>query len=187
MAFWATCKIAQPIQPIWQHIFALPWSALKKPPWEFNFFHIFGIPSSSRHEKRCQMLQTLFLLFQCSKNPMWHFKKKFNANSYDLQAHWGQDFTSQNIPHWNTLLMVNWQNENTVVNVLLKNSWSLFQSKPKKMSKNTSICKNWMKWMIKNVILLGISNREIHLIIRFLEEWPQIWKMTVFLWLVLEM
>ena len=31
MAFWATCKIAQPIQPIWQHIFALPWSALKKP------------------------------------------------------------------------------------------------------------------------------------------------------------
>ena len=24
MAFRATCKIAQPIQPIWQHIFALP-------------------------------------------------------------------------------------------------------------------------------------------------------------------
>ena len=69
MAFWATCKIAQPIQPIWQHIFVLPWSALKKPPWEFNFFHNFGIPSSSRHEKRCQMLQTLFWLFQCSKNP----------------------------------------------------------------------------------------------------------------------
>ena len=69
MAFWATCKIAQPIQPIWQHIFALPWSALKKPPWEFNFFHIFGIPSSSRHEKCCQMLQTLFWLFQWPKNP----------------------------------------------------------------------------------------------------------------------
>ena len=76
MAFWATCKIAQPIQPIWQHIFALPWSALKKPPWEFNFFHIFGIPSSSRHEKRCQMLQTLFWLFQCSKNPRWFDKEK---------------------------------------------------------------------------------------------------------------
>ena len=30
MAFWATCKIAQPIQPIWQHIFAMPWSALKR-------------------------------------------------------------------------------------------------------------------------------------------------------------
>ena len=25
--------------------------------WEFNFFHIFGIPSSSRHEKCCQMLE----------------------------------------------------------------------------------------------------------------------------------
>ena len=71
MAFWATCKIAQPIQPIWQHIFALPRSALKRPSWEFNFFHIFGIPSSSRHEKRCQMLQTLFWLLQCSKNPRW--------------------------------------------------------------------------------------------------------------------
>ena len=61
MAFWVTCKIAQPIQPIWQHIFDLPYSALKKPQWEFNFFHIFGIPSSSRHEKCCQILQTLFL------------------------------------------------------------------------------------------------------------------------------
>ena len=29
MAFWAACKIAQPIQPIWQHIFALSWSAHK--------------------------------------------------------------------------------------------------------------------------------------------------------------
>ena len=71
MAFWATYKIAQPIQPIWQHIFALPWSALKKPPWEFNFFHIFGIPSSSRHEKCCQILQTLFWVFQYSRNSQW--------------------------------------------------------------------------------------------------------------------
>ena len=51
----------------WQHIFALPWSALKKPPWEFNFFHIFGIPSSSRHEKRCQMLETFFGYFNALK------------------------------------------------------------------------------------------------------------------------
>ena len=67
--FLSYLLIGQPIQPIWQHIFALLWSALKKPPWEFNFVHIFGIPSSSRHEKCCQMLQTLFWLFQCSKNP----------------------------------------------------------------------------------------------------------------------
>ena len=52
-----------------------PASALKKPPWEFNFFHIFGIPSSSRHEKHCQMSQTLFWLFQCSKNPQWSHMK----------------------------------------------------------------------------------------------------------------
>ena len=71
MAFWATCKIAQPIQPIWQHIFALPWSALKKPPWEFNFFRIFGIPSSNRHEKCCQNLQTLFGVFQYFRKSHW--------------------------------------------------------------------------------------------------------------------
>ena len=76
MAFWVTCKITQPIQPIWQHIFALPKSALKKPPWEFNFFHIFEIPSSSRHEKCCQILQTLFWVFQYSRNSQWQMSKK---------------------------------------------------------------------------------------------------------------
>ena len=40
----------------------------KKPSWEFNLFHIFGIPPSSRHEKRCQILQTIFLVFQYSRN-----------------------------------------------------------------------------------------------------------------------
>ena len=34
--------------------------------------HIFSIHSSSRTEKRCQMLQTLFLLFQRFKNPRWY-------------------------------------------------------------------------------------------------------------------
>ena len=40
----------------------------RKPSWEFNFFHIFGIPSSGRHKKRCQILQTLFWVFQYSRN-----------------------------------------------------------------------------------------------------------------------
>ena len=75
MAFQVTCKIAQPIQPIWQHIFALSASVLKKPPWEFNFFHIFGIPSSSRHEKCCQILQTLFWVFQYSRNSQCEAKR----------------------------------------------------------------------------------------------------------------
>ena len=93
MAFWVTCKIAQPIQPIWQHIFALPWSALKKPSWEFKFFHIFGISSSSRHEKCCQMLERLFVLFHhyrnisciktniCWQNIMLASKKRREADS----------------------------------------------------------------------------------------------------------
>ena len=32
---------------------------------------IFGIPSSIRHEKCCQILQTLFWVFQCSRNSQW--------------------------------------------------------------------------------------------------------------------
>ena len=43
---------------------------LKKPPWKKFFFDIFAIHSSSRYEKRCQMLQRLFSLFQGSKNQL---------------------------------------------------------------------------------------------------------------------
>ena len=68
VAFWATCKIGQPIQPMWQQFFALPWSALKKPSWELNFLHIFAVPLSSRHQKRCQILERLFVVFHHSRN-----------------------------------------------------------------------------------------------------------------------
>ena len=44
---------------------------IKKKHCDFFFFHIFSIQSSSRHEKRCRMLQTLFWLFQCSRNTRW--------------------------------------------------------------------------------------------------------------------
>ena len=44
---------------------------LKKPPWDFNFLHIFAIPSSSRHEKRCQMVERLFVVFHHSRNTLW--------------------------------------------------------------------------------------------------------------------
>ena len=50
MAFWNTCKIAQPIKPIQYNFFALLWFALKKPSWELNFLHIFAISLSRRHE-----------------------------------------------------------------------------------------------------------------------------------------
>ena len=63
VAFWDTCKIGQPIQPIWQQFFALPWSALKKPSWELNFLHIFAVLLTSRHEKCFQILKRLLLYF----------------------------------------------------------------------------------------------------------------------------
>ena len=40
----------------------------KSHPENSFFLYIFGIPSSSRHEKRCQILQTLFRVFQYSRN-----------------------------------------------------------------------------------------------------------------------
>ena len=43
----------------------------KKPSWEFNFFHIFGILSSSRYEKWCQILHTLFWVLQYFRNSQW--------------------------------------------------------------------------------------------------------------------
>ena len=95
MVFWVTCKIAQPIQPIWQQIFALPWSALKKPPWEFNFLHIFGISSSSRQEKCGQMLETLFWLFQCSKNPWCLTSLTYQCTDGKIPNRWNEFVNSE--------------------------------------------------------------------------------------------
>ena len=67
MAFWATCKIGQPIHPIWQQFFAL-----KKQSWELNFLHIFAVPLSSRHEKCCQILERLFVVFHHYRNILCH-------------------------------------------------------------------------------------------------------------------
>ena len=42
------------------------------------FLHIFAIPSSSRHEKHCQMLVSLFSVFKYSRNScvvQWHSAK----------------------------------------------------------------------------------------------------------------
>ena len=53
-------KLGQPIQPIQQQFFVLSRSALNKPLWVLNFLHIFAIPLSSRHAKRCQILESQF-------------------------------------------------------------------------------------------------------------------------------
>ena len=63
MAFWATCKIAQPIQPIWQHF--LPCLSLPSKSHRENSISsiYFGIPWSNRQEKYCQMLEIFFPYF----------------------------------------------------------------------------------------------------------------------------
>ena len=48
---------------------------------KFNFFHIFGIPSSSRHEKCWQILQTLFWVFQYSRNSQCFIFRGFSCTS----------------------------------------------------------------------------------------------------------
>ena len=50
----------------------------KKPLSEF--LHIIEIPSSSRREKRCQMLQRLFAIFHHSRNILWMGMKRINEN-----------------------------------------------------------------------------------------------------------
>ena len=61
----------QIIWPVHVHLKTDKVDLKKRPPWKKNFLHFFSIDSSSRHEKYCQMLQRLFWLFQCSKNPLW--------------------------------------------------------------------------------------------------------------------
>ena len=51
--------------------------------------HIFAIPLSSRHKKRCRMLERLYCLFQCSKNQQCGDKVKLNL--VDIQR--GQNLT----------------------------------------------------------------------------------------------
>ena len=64
----------QIIRPVHVHLKTDKVDLKKRPPWKKKNFHFFSIDSSSRHEKRCQMLQRLFWLFQCSKNPQWHVR-----------------------------------------------------------------------------------------------------------------
>ena len=53
-------------------------------------FHIFGIPSLSRHEKCCQILQTLFWVFQYSRNSQCYVTIGM-LDIPDFQSTLGQD------------------------------------------------------------------------------------------------
>ena len=61
-------KFFQIIRPVHVHLKTDKVDLKKRPPWKKNFLQFFSIDSSSRHEKRCQMLQRLFWLFQCFRN-----------------------------------------------------------------------------------------------------------------------
>merc|ERR1740129_2595189 len=60
------------------------WIISKSHRENFFFFYIFAIHSSSRYEKRCQMLQRLFSLFQGSKNQLWLDIKKLQNTKKTL-------------------------------------------------------------------------------------------------------
>ena len=72
----------------------------KRPPWKKKILHFFSINLSSRHEKSCQMLQRLFWLFQCSKNPLWYL---------------------------NSLIFLIWETKITKVSIHLHKNFSLFK------------------------------------------------------------
>ena len=71
MAFWGQTKAGQKIAARLARLTVLSCRLIKKPPWDFNFLHIFLIPSSSRHEKHCQMVERLFVVFHHSRNIPW--------------------------------------------------------------------------------------------------------------------
>ena len=81
-----TCKIGQPNQPIWWQSFALSWSVLKMPLWGLNFLHILEIPSSSRHEKRCQMLKRHVWVLKYSRKHL-HSYQQFQILKDFLTGH----------------------------------------------------------------------------------------------------
>ena len=66
-------KTGQKIAVGWAGLAVLFFSYLKKPSWDFNFLPIFTISSSSKHEKRFQMLKRLFVVHF----PSYEKHKKF--------------------------------------------------------------------------------------------------------------
>ena len=93
----------QIIRPVHVHLKTDKVDLKKRPPWKNIFLHFFSIDSSSRHEKRWQMLQTLFLLFQCSKNPQFCFFSRMKPHCllfviliWAQLPHYLEDFVARN-------------------------------------------------------------------------------------------
>ena len=81
MAFWATIQIWPPNWPIGQQFFAISSSVIKKPSTGSNFVHVFKILPSSRYENQWQMLKTIFMESQDSRNILWNLRRLTRNNT----------------------------------------------------------------------------------------------------------
>ena len=87
MAFWATCKKVQPIQPIQQQHFTLSWSAFKRPSWWYlNFLHIFAIHQAwSAHHQHFDTINLQNLMVYLHSQYIWINKQtQFYKKIIDL-------------------------------------------------------------------------------------------------------
>ena len=80
------------------------------------FAYFFSIHSSSRHEKRCRMLQRIFWLFQWSRNQRWqHYGSVVFLNFALYFQNWRKKLVKsqrfvQAFHHWKILIkFVKWQ------------------------------------------------------------------------------
>ena len=93
-----------------------------------QFFHIFGIPSS-RHEKHCQILQTLSWVFQYSRNSQWLYiitMSFLGANLFSLFTSLHKRFRSTYIGKYSstyTYLILHNSTSDNIGNVLI---WVLY-------------------------------------------------------------
>ena len=100
VAFRATCKIKQPIQPIWHHLFALSWNALKKKSFlgkllkKFHFstlwIWLFGI--FDKRPQGCYEVKNSIGLLQGPRLMAWTTKSPVRGNHWvpwGCRAHLG--------------------------------------------------------------------------------------------------
>ena len=102
-----SCLLDEGISKIWKKLnshdgfLSYLQNSTAKAPWEFNFFHIFGIPSSSRHEKCCRILQTLFWIFPDSKNSQCMYIRSRRINIWlDPIDYWWLKLKSASVCDW---------------------------------------------------------------------------------------
>ena len=88
-------------------VFVFSLFPLKKPSWKLNRLHIFAISSSSRHEKRCQILERLSrnILSLVQSEYYWPFSNPFWETS-DWRANY--EFSQVQASWLNTLSNLAW-------------------------------------------------------------------------------